>query len=108
MTDLAALTGAVKARWIASRAMRRAEGEFAVTESAWCVFGARRDEYSSDQILLFVALGRLLGAFLPPERVSARGGGSLSSADLAPSYGQGGLSRRPNPRLPPGRVTPPA
>ena len=38
MTDLAALTGAVKARWIALRAMRRAEGEFAVTESAWCVF----------------------------------------------------------------------
>ena len=66
----------------------------------------RRDEYSSYQILLFVALGRLLGAFLPPERVSARGGGSLSGADLAPSYGQGGLSRRPNPRLPTGRVTP--
>ena len=99
MTDLAALTGAVKARWIASRAMRRAEGEFAVTESAWCVFGARRDEYSSDQILRsWAALGRLpaageglrkgwgvplrrrFGAFL-------RTGGSLSEAESAPSSG---------------------
>ena len=100
MTDLAALTGAVKARWIASRAMRRAEGEFAVTESAWCVFGTRRNEYmySSDQILHFMSLGRLpaageglrkgwgvplrrrFGAFL-------RTGGSLSAAESAPSYG---------------------